>query len=426
MIALIDCNNFYVSCERVFNPALEGRPVGVLSNNDGCVIARSNELKALGVEMGTAKHLLATFIRRQAILLSSNYSLYGDMSRRVTEVLTEFSPDVEVYSIDESFVGFHGFDPAGLEVYGQRLRETVRQWTGIPVSVGFAPTRVLAKLANHAAKKHSGYRDQGVCLLTADSPATHALLKQLPVTELWGIARRTGERLRIMGIETAWQLREADPKQIRRHFSVVQERIVWELRGQPSIQLDDMSQPKEQIMVSRSFGHLTNNPYDLREALRQHAARAGEKLRKQDSVTSAVMVFVRTNPFRSDLPQYSNRVVISLERPTDDSRDLIHAAVQGLRQLWRKGFAYHKAGIMLLDLSPKANRQLTLTETPQTETEAKRSERLMATVDRLNRELGRGTIQLGLPRAGNAWALRSEHRTPRYTTRWDELVNVKL
>ncbi|MGP9631131.1 Y-family DNA polymerase [Halomonas sp. AOP42-C1-46] len=426
MIALIDCNNFYVSCERVFNPALEGRPVGVLSNNDGCVVARSNELKALGVEMGTAKHLLAPFIRRQAILLSSNYALYGDMSRRVTEVLTEFSPDVEVYSIDESFVGFHGFDSASLEAYGQRLRETVRQWTGIPVSVGFAPTRVLAKLANHAAKKHPGYRDQGVCLLTADSPATQALLKQLPVTELWGIARRTGERLRIMGIETAWQLREADPKQIRRHFSVVQERIVWELRGQPSIQLDDMSQPKEQIMVSRSFGRLTNNPYDLREALRQHAARAGEKLRKQHGVTSAVMVFMRTNPFRSDLPQYSNRAVISLERPTDDSRDLIHAAVQGLRKLWRKGYAYHKAGVMLLDLSPKANRQLTLTETPQTETEAKRSERLMATVDRLNRELGRGTIQLGLPRAGNAWALRSEHRTPRYTTRWDELVNVKL
>jgi DNA polymerase V len=426
MMALVDCNNFYVSCERVFNPALEGRPVGVLSNNDGCVVARSNELKALGIEMGTAKHLLPPFIRRQAVLLSSNYALYGDMSRRVTEVLTEFSPDVEVYSIDESFVGFHGFDPATLEARGQRLRQTVRQWTGIPVSVGFAPTRVLAKLANHAAKKHPGYREQGVCLLKADSPATQALLKQLPVTELWGIARRTGERLSVMGIDTAWQLREADPKQIRRHFSVVQERIVWELRGQPAIQLDDMSQPKQQIMVSRSFGRLTSSPHDLREALRQHAARAGEKLRKQHSVTSAVMVFVRTNAFRPDLPQYRKRVVVTLDRPTDDSRELIHAAIQGLRQLWRKGYAYHKAGVMLLDLSPKANRQLTLTETPQTEGEAKRSERLMATVDQLNRELGRGTIQLGLPRAGNAWALRSEHRTPRYTTRWNELVNVKL
>ena len=425
MMALVDCNNFYVSCERVFNPALEGRPVGVLSNNDGCIVARSNELKALGVEMGTAKHLLSPSIRRQVTLLSSNYALYGDMSRRVTDVLAEFSPDVEVYSIDESFVGFHGFDPATLEARGQRLRQTVQQWTGIPVSVGFAPTRVLAKVANHAAKKHPSYRDQGVCLLAADSPATQALLKQLPVIEIWGIARRTGERLRVMGIETAWQLREADPKQIRRRFSVVQERIVWELRGQPSIQLDDMSQPKQQVMVSRSFGRLTHSPHDLREALRQHAARAGEKLRKQHSVTSAVMVFVRTNAFRQDLPQYRNRVVVTLERPTDDSRELIHAAIQGLRQLWRKGYAYHKAGVMLLDLSPKANRQLTLTETPQTEEDAKRSERLMATIDKLNRELGRGTIQLGLPRTGNAWALRSEHRTPRYTTQWEELVHVR-
>lgn len=425
MIALVDCNNFYVSCERVFNPALEGRPVGVLSNNDGCVVARSNELKALGVEMGTAMHLLAPHIRRQAVLLSSNYALYGDMSQRVTEVLGEFSPHVEVYSIDESFVGFQGFDPDTLEARGKAMRDTVRQWTGIPVCVGFAPTRVLAKVANQAAKKHPAYKQHGVCKLIADSETTKALLKQLPVTELWGVARRTGERLRVMGIESAWDLREADPKRIRQRFSVVQERIVWELRGQSAIQLDDMSLPKQQIMVSRSFGRLTGNPHDLREALRQHAARAAEKLRKQHSVTSAVMVFVRTNPFRTDLPQYQQRVVVSLERPTDDSRDIIAAAVQGLRRLWRKGYAYHKAGLMLLDLSPKANRQLTLTETPQTNEEAKRSERLMATMDKLNRELGKGTVQLGLPRKGNAWSLRRERRTPRYTTQWNELLVVR-
>ncbi|MCE7520412.1 Y-family DNA polymerase [Halomonas titanicae] len=425
MIALVDCNNFYVSCERVFDPMLEERPVGVLSNNDGCVVARSNELKALGVEMGTAMHLLPPMIRRQAVLLSSNYALYGDMSQRVTEVLGEFSPHVEVYSIDESFVGFQGFDPETMEARGQAMRDTVRQWTGIPVCVGFAPTRVLAKVANQAAKKHPAYKQQGVCKLTAESEATKALLKQLPVTELWGVARRTGERLRVMGIETAWDLREADPKRIRGQFSVVQERIVWELRGQSAMQLDDMSLPKQQIMVSRSFGRLTGNPHDLREALRQHAARAAEKLRKQQSVTSAVMVFVRTNPFRTDLPQYQQRVVVSLERPTDDSRDIIAAAIQGLRRLWRKGYAYHKAGLMLLDLSPKANRQLTLTESPQTDEEAKRSERLMATMDKLNRELGKGAVQLGLPRKGNAWSLRSERRTPRYTTQWNELLIVK-
>ncbi|MCW4153666.1 Y-family DNA polymerase [Halomonas sp. 18H] len=423
MIALVDCNNFYVSCERVFNPALEGRPVGVLSNNDGCVVARSNELKALGVEMGAAMHLLSPAIRRQATLLSSNYALYGDMSKRVTQALSEFSLPVDIYSIDESFVGFQGFDPASLEARGHRMRATVRQWTGIPVSVGFAPTRVLAKIANHVAKKDPACR--GVCKLEANSLATQVLLQQLPVTEVWGVARRTGERLNVMGIETAWQLREADPKQIRKRLSVVQERIVWELRGENAISLDDMSLPKQQIMVSRSFGRLTESPHDLREALRTHASRAGEKLRKQGSVTSAVMVFVRTNPFRTDLPQYRNRTVVTLERPTDDSRELVAAAIEGLRKLWRKGFGYHKVGVMLLDLSPKSNRQLTLNETPQTEAEAKRSEQLMATVDKLNRELGRGTIQLGVPRQHNAWTLRSERRTPRYTTQWRELLKVR-
>ncbi|MGJ7462098.1 hypothetical protein ACR80S_13440 [Halomonas sp. MA07-2] len=198
MIALVDCNNFYVSCERVFDPRLEGRPVGVLSNNDGCVVARSNELKALGVEMGAALHLLPPHIRRQAVLLSSNYALYGDMSRRVTATLSEFSPHVEVYSIDESFVGFQGFDQATLEARGHALRQTVRQWTGIPVCVGFAPTRVLAKLANRAAKKIPSY--EGVCKLEADGSDTRSLLQQLPVTELWGVARRTSERLALMDI----------------------------------------------------------------------------------------------------------------------------------------------------------------------------------------------------------------------------------
>ena len=424
-MALVDCNNFYVSCERVFNPSLEGRPVGVLSNNDGCIVARSNELKALGVEMGTARHLLSQALRRQVILLSSNYALYGDMSHRVTEVLARFSPHIEVYSIDESFVGFQGFAPDTLEDRGRQLRMTVRQWTGIPVSVGFAPTRVLAKVANHLAKKHPHFKEAGVCLLNADSLITQRVLEQWPVTELWGIAWRTGERLKKLGIETAWQLRQADPKHIRRHFSVVQERIVWELRGQPAITLDDMAQPKQQIMVSRSFGRLTCDLQDVREALRHHTARAAEKLRQQGSVTSDVMVFIRTNPFRNDLPQYCHRMGVSLSRPSDDSRELIAAVMQGLSHIWRSSHHYHKAGVMLLDLSTKTNRQLTLNESPQTEAETRRSERLMATMDQLNREMGKGTVQLGLSRQNSSWALRSEHRTPRYTTRWKELPCVK-
>ncbi|MBB3231135.1 Y-family DNA polymerase [Halomonas stenophila] len=423
MIALVDCNNFYVSCERVFDPRLEGRPVGVLSNNDGCIVARSNELKSLGVEMGAAMHLLPPHIRRQAVLLSSNYALYGDMSRRVTLSLGEFSPHVEVYSIDESFVGFQGFDPATLEARGQRLRETVKQWTGIPVSVGLAPTRVLAKVANRAAKKIPAY--EGVCLLDADGVATRSLLRELPVTELWGVARRTGERLALMGIETAWQLREADPKRIRRAFSVVPERIVWELRGHPAVTLGDMAAPKQQIMVSRSFGRLTGDPADLHEAVRQHAARAGEKLRRQGSVTSAVMVFVHTNPFQPSQPQYRNSVVVPLARPCDDTRDIAHAAARGLEAIFLEGYRYQKAGVMLLDLTADGHRQLSLDETPQTEAERIRRQRLMGTIDKLNRELGRDKVRLGVPRQDNAWRLRCERRTPRYTTRWSELVRVK-
>ncbi len=423
MIALVDGNNFYVSCERVFDPRLEGRPVGVLSNNDGCVVARSNELKALGVGMGAPMHLLPPAIRRQAVLLSSNYALYGDMSRRVNQVLAEFSPDVEAYSIDESFVGFAGFPEASLEERCRELRDTVRRWTGIPVGVGLAPTRVLAKVANHLAKREPAF--EGVCWLQAEGEATRRVLEAWPVTELWGVARRTGERLALMGIDTAWQLREADPKRIRRAFSVVLERIVWELRGRPAIALDDMAAPRQRILVSRSFGRLTGAFHDLEAALRQHGARSAEKLRGQGSLARAVMVFVRTNPFIAGEPQYRNSVVVPLVWPTDDSRDLLEAARRGLAAIFLTGYRYQKCGVMLLDLVDADHRQHSLLETAQDEVERGRSKRLMATVDRLNREMGRDTVRFGLPREGNAWALRCERRTSCYTTRWDELMRVK-
>ena len=422
MIALVDCNNFYVSCERVFDPRLEGRPVGVLSNNDGCVVARSNELKALGVAMGAPLHLLPPAIRRQAVLLSSNYALYGDMSRRVNLVLAEFSPDVEAYSIDESFVGFAGFASNRLEVHAQRLRETVRRDTGIPVCVGLAPTRVLAKVANRAAKKMSAY--EGVCLLQGEEPATRALLETLPVTELWGVARRTAERLALMDIHTAWQLRQADPKQVRRHFSVVLERVVWELRGCPAIVLDDINEPRQRIMVSRSFGRLTGAFPDLQEAVRQHAARGAEKLRGQGSQARALMVFLRTNPHLAGERQYRNSVVVPLPAPSDDSRELLEAAAIGLAAIFLEGVRYQKCGVMLLDLVEADHHQLSLL-TPRSEVARGRSQRLMAAVDRLNREMGRDTVRFGLPRQGTAWALRCERRTPRYTTRLDELMRVK-
>ncbi|WP_163558625.1 Y-family DNA polymerase [Halomonas sp. NO4] len=422
MIALVDANSFYVSCERVFAPHLEGRPVGVLSNN-GCIVARSPELKALGVAMGAPLHLLPPGIRRQAVLLSSNYALYGDMSRRVNAILAEFSPDVEVYSIDESFVGLDGFDPADMEAYCQRLRETVRRDTGIPVGVGLAPTRVLAKVANRAAKQIPAY--EGVCRLDAEGAVTRALLAQLPVTEVWGVARRTGERLALMGIHTAWQLREADPKRIRRAFSVVLERIVWELRGCPAIELEDLGESRQRLMVSRSFGRLTGEYDELAAALRQHGARAAEKLRGQGSLARAVMVFLRTNPFLTHEPQYSSRLVVPLARPSDDTPKLLRVVRRALAALYREGYRYQKCGVMLLDLVDRERRQLSLLEVAQSEAQRQRSTRLMAVVDRLNREMGRDTVRFGLPRDDSAWRLRCERLSSRYTTRWNELMRVK-
>lgn len=423
MIALVDGNNFYVSCERAFDPRLVGRPVGVLSNNDGCVVARSEELKALGVAMGAPRHLLPPDVRRRAVLLSSNYALYGDMSRRVNRVLAEFSPDVEPYSIDESFVGFGGFPEETLEGHCRIMRETVERWTGIPVGVGLAPTRVLAKLANRLAKREPAF--EGVCRLDAEGEATRRALAACPVEDLWGVARRSAERLALMGITTAWALREADPRWVRSRFSVVMERLVWELRGRSAIVLDDMSEPRRRLVVSRSFGRLTGERHELEAAIRQHAARAGEKLRRQGSLARAVQVFLRTSPFLAGEPQYRNVALVALAAPTADSRELLAAARQALAAIFLDGYRYQKCGVMLLDLVETERAQPSLLETPADDARRARSQRLMATLDRLNREMGRDTVRFGLPRQGNAWALRCERRTPRYTTRWSELMRVK-
>lgn len=423
MIALVDCNSFYVSCERVFNPRLAGKPVGVMSNNDGCVVARSQEIKNLGVAMGMPAHQIDPHIRRQCVLLSSNYALYGDMSRRVTDVLSQHTPHVDVYSIDESFLSFEGFEPESLEERCQLMRHQVRRDTGIPVSVGLSTSKTLAKIANHRAKKELCFC--GVAIMHPNSDDTRAFLEKLPVTEIWGVAGRTAARLNTLGIQTAWQLREAAPKHLRKHFSVVMERIIYELRGENCISLDDMEQPKKQIMVSRSFGRLTNNKADLHEAIRVHTSRAGEKLRKQAGLARAIMVFVRTNRFRTDLPSYSKSLVVPLPHPTNDSRELVRAAIAGLEGLFKENIWYQKCGVMLLDLCDHDNEQLGLLGEPVSEEKRARNEKLMATLDKLNREHGKNTVRIGMPRKQNAWELRCNHRTPRYTTRWDELACAK-
>ncbi|MDT0501126.1 MULTISPECIES: Y-family DNA polymerase [unclassified Halomonas] len=423
MIGLVDCNNFYVSCERVFQPRLEGLPVGVLSNNDGCVIARSSELRALGVAMGTPAFELKGLLRQGRIrLLSSNYELYGDMSARVQAVLEEFSAGVEPYSIDEMFVRFDGFEQKQLLSHCRELHYKVRRFTGIPVSVGVAPTQTLAKLANRAAKKVPGYR--GVCVLSAGSVEMAGLLQRTELSEVWGVGRRLVERLALMDIRTAWDLAQADPKAIRRRFSVTLERTALELRGVPCTEMNDTDEPRQRIMTSRSFGRLTDNRDEIHEALRQFGQRGAEKLRTQDSLARAVYVFLKTNRHRQDLPQYSPGAVVELARPTDDSREILHAVGQAFAAIYRPHYRFMKAGVMLIDLIDANRQQMSLLESPQSAAERERSEKLMATLDALNQRMGRGTIKLGMPSPSAAWHLRCANRSPRWTTRWKELPTI--
>ncbi|MCE8015930.1 Y-family DNA polymerase [Halomonas sp. MCCC 1A17488] len=423
MIGLVDCNSFYVSCERVFQPRLRGLPVGVMSNNDGCVIALSTELKALGIKMGTPAFELQHLVRQGRIhLLSSNYELYGDMSQRVQSVLEEFAPVVERYSIDEMFVRLDGFTHAQLLEHARQLHDNVRQYTGIPVCVGVAPTRTLAKLANRAAKKNPAY--QGVCVLQPDSRETQMLLKKIELGDVWGVGRRLVERLAVMGIKSAWDLAQANPKEIRRRFSVTLERTALELRGVPCIEMNDFDEARQRIMTSRSFGKLTDDISEIREAIRQHGQRGAEKLRRQHGLAKAVLVFLKTNPFRQDLHQYSPSLVLELPRPTADSREILHTAGQALERIYRKGYLYQKGGVMLLDMIDADRQQLSLLDTPQSDAERQRSQKLMNVMDDLNARMGRGTVKLGTPSPEAAWHLRCARRSPRWTTCWNEIPKI--
>lgn len=424
MYGLVDGNNFYVSCERVWMPSLEGRPVGVLSNNDGCVVARSSELKALGVTMGTPAFEIRDLVQRHGVvLLSSNYELYADMSSRVQAVLEELTAGAEPYSIDEMFIRCDGFTYEQLLEHARDLYHKVHQWTGIPVCVGIAPTRTLAKLSNHAAKRIKAYR--GVCVLRAGTAEHRALLQQTDLGDVWGVGRRLVERLAALGMKTAWDLASAEPKRLRRGFSVTLERTCLELQGLPSIELNDMTEPRQRIMTSRSFGRLTADLGEVRQAVRQHGQRSAEKLRAQRGLCRAVCVFIQTNRFRQDLPQYSRSAVVELARPTADSRDILHAAERALQAIYRPHYLYAKAGVMLLDLIDADRQQLSLLDTPQSDADRRRGERLMATLDELNKRMGRDTVTLGRPSPGSAWQLRCARRSNRWTTRWDELPKAR-
>ena len=416
IFALIDGNNFYVSCERVFRPTLEGRPVVVLSNNDGCAVARSAEVKALGVKMGTPWFQMQALARQHGIVaLSSNYELYADLSERMMGVLAQFSPNQEIYSIDECFLGMNGFEHVDLMAYGREMRERVRTWVGIPVCVGFAATKTLAKLANHCAKKGLAGRD-GVCdfgRLTAGERS--ALFASIPVGEIWGVGRRLSAQLEGQGIATVEALRTADPTMLRRRYSVVLERTHAELNGESCLVLDEAVANKQQIMSSRSFGQYVYDLEPLKEAVASYIGTAAHKLRRQHSVTGMVQVYVRTNPFKADAPQYQRGLNVPLPEPTDDTLRLIRVAHWALKNIYRPGYAYQKAGVCLMDLSDAATVQKSLF------CSGKDNTRLMQTLDRINATFGRGTLHSAAEGVRQEWTMKREMKSPAYTTRWDQL-----
>lgn len=425
-IALIDGNSFYASCERVMRPSLNGRPVIVLSNNDGCAIARTAEAKALGVPMGAPwfkiKHLEAEGL----IALSANFALYGDLSDRMMHVVGQFSPRQEIYSIDESFLDLTGVPGTGREI-GMAIRQRVAQWVGIPTCVGIGATKTLAKLANHLAKSLS--KLQGACDLSGLSgDALMRAIRHVPVAEVWGVGRKLAPKLQALEIHTAADLARANYKVLRDKFSIVLAKTAKELAGESCIDWEESPQPKQQIMCSRSFGRPVRDIEGLTEALSLFTSRAAEKLRAQDSMTTAIHVFARTSFFRQ-APQYSGSIVVPLGQATDDTRVLIAATCRGLRDFYRPGFDYAKAGVCLLDVHPRgqahAQQQLGFVDLVAVPGEAALN-RAMLALDSLNTRYGRETVKLAssMHQANAAWQMRQERMSPSYTTCWEDLVEV--
>jgi len=416
-LALVDCNNFYVSCERIFRPDLARVPMVVLSNNDGCVVSRSNEAKALGVKMGQPWFECQPLAQAHGILaMSSNYALYADMSNRVMRILGEFSPNQEVYSIDESFVDLTG--TPNLREVSYDMRERVRMWTGMPVCVGIGPTKTLAKLANHVAKKHP--RSQGVFNYNALTDAQKAvLLQRIPVSEVWGVGRKLTQRLLAHGVQTVLDLREAHIPSLRAEFGVVMEKTQRELQETPCIQLEEVAADKQQIIASRSFGSMVTELPVLKDALSTFVANACAKLRAQNSQAAVIQVFLQTNRFRKDLPQYSPSLAVPLPQPTHDTLVVNRWADALCERMFREGYQYKKAGVMLSELSPVTHQQ-----GDWIEASPPGHSKLMQALDHLNARYGRGAVKVSTQGAYQGWQMRQERKSPNYTTDWDDVPVV--
>lgn len=422
MYALVDCNNFYVSCERVFDPSLEGKPVVVLSNNDGCVISRSQEAKDLGIKMGEPYFKQRQWFKEQGVrVFSSNYALYGDMSRRVMSVLAAFTPELEVYSIDEAFLGLSGFEKYHeLETYARQIRQRVGQWLGIPVCVGIGPTKTLAKLANYLAKKDRN--GPGVWVIATEEEREQAL-KAVPVKDIWGVGRKKAAKLEYAGVATAWELAQQPLGWVSRHLGgVVGERLLRELRGEACLPTV-LPQEKNSIAVTRSFGKVVTCLEYLLQAVTIYASQAGEKLRKQGSVAGAITVFAHTNR-HSPTKQYFKSCTLELPVATDSTLELVKTALAGVRSIFKPGIRFGKAGVILSDLRPNTNVQIGLFQ----KSTALEHKGLMQTMDSINRIWGHDTVKVaaaGMAEQQREWQMLSQMRSPRYTTHVREVLEVK-
>jgi DNA polymerase V len=419
MFALIDCNNFYASCERVFRPDLIGKPVVVLSNNDGCVIARSNEAKAVGVPMGAPAFQFEKLFEQHGVqVFSANFTLYGDMSRRVMEILGEYSPEMEIYSIDEAFLKLSGFEQYDLQAYGLEIRNRVVKWTGIPISVGIAPTKSLAKVANRIAKKFQD-KTGGSYVIDTEEKRIKAL-KWLKVEDIWGIGRQFAKKLWAENVRTAYDFTQRDDAWVKKHFSIVGLRLKRDLQGIPTLDLE-MVQAKKSIATTRTFDSNYTEYEQVKERVTTFAVSCAEKLRKQNACCDSLMVFVRTNRHRPDAPQYARSITVQLPFPSNSGIEVAKAAVRALDQIFVAGYQYKKAGVVIMDFKPESEVQLNLFENSDP-----RHVPIMKTLDKLNAIYGQQKVKLASQDPKRVWKMRQERLSPRYTTRLNDIITIRL
>jgi DNA polymerase V len=417
MFALVDCNNFYASCERVFRPDLKEKPIVVLSNNDGCIIARSNEAKSLGIPMGAPVFEYETLIEKNKVnVFSANFALYGDMSQRVMGILGEYTPELEIYSIDEAFMKLQGFEKFNLQTYAEEIQLNVSKWTGIPISVGIAPTKALSKVANRIAKKFPK-ETKSVHIIDTEEKRIKAL-KWLKVEDVWGIGRQHSKRLNALNINTAYDFTQMTDSWVRKHLSVVGLRLKHDLEGIPTLDFEEVL-PKKNIATTRSFEKLYTEFDEIKERVTTFAVSCSEKLRRQKSACNSLMVFLHTNGYRQDLPQYSRNIIVKLPFPSNSSIELAKFATEALAKIFKKGYSYKKAGVIVMEFSQEDNVQLNIFENSNL-----KHIPLMKSIDRINAMYGQQKVRLASQDIKKVWKMKQLRLSPRYTTNINEIIII--